>query len=444
MTAMTMEQRYATLVAHLNQAMLVTETDRVPLLRRIMQALGHPDRELHVIHLAGTNGKGSTGAMLAQILQAQGYRVGRFSSPAINDEREQLQLNGQWISQAAFVTTYQAIVPTLTQLGLVPADISIFEWYFLIGMVWFRQQKVQWAIVEAGLGGQYDATNALSAPQLTVFTKIALDHMQILGSTITAIAKNKAQIIKPQTTVVTLADQNPAAKAVLQAQATAQSVPLITANHLVMTNQRVTIQGTIVDATSDLFQWSQLKLGLIGAYQVQNLGLVLTAIAVLRRQMVPISDTAVRQGLRQVRLPGRLTLLQADPLMLADGAHNPDGMRALVRSVRQLLPAKQLIWVLGVLRDKAYAEMLVAVLPAAALVITNTPANPKRALPATELAQAAKALNPQAEVLVATDIQAAITLAQQRGTDDSAIIIAGSFYVMRELQQAGWPGLAND
>jgi len=131
--AATVQEQYETLVGQLNQAMLVTKHDRVPLLRRIMAHLGQPDRYFHVIHLAGTNGKGSTGAMLASVLQAQGLKIGRFSSPAINDDREQLQVNGRWISPAEFIDSYHEILPVLGNMGLQAADISIFEWEFLIG-----------------------------------------------------------------------------------------------------------------------------------------------------------------------------------------------------------------------------------------------------------------------------------------------------------------------
>lgn len=444
MDAAAVMEQYQALLGQLNQAMLANNHQRVPLLRRIMTHLGHPDNYFHVIHIAGTNGKGSTGAMLASILRAQGYQVGRFSSPAINDDREQLQLNGQWISPADFIDTYQEIVPVLTNMGLQVHDVSIFEWFFLISMVWFRNQDVQWAVVEAGLGGLYDATNALAGPQLTVFTKIALDHTRILGPTIKAIAQNKSKIIKPHTTVVTLADQHPDALAVLKTEALNQGVPLVTAEQLQMTMTEASIDGMVVMAHSQLFDWSGLHVNLSGTYQLQNLSLVLTAVAVLVRQHVTITQTAVRTGLQHVTLPGRLTVLQRSPLVIADGAHNPDGMAALVKSVQHLLPNRELIYVVGVLRDKAYTQMLQSLLPTAKLVITNTPANPERAMPADELAQAATSLAGAhgPEIIVQPTIVAALDLAQQRATEHSVIIVTGSFYVMRELQQAGWKGLS--
>ncbi|WP_404821249.1 bifunctional folylpolyglutamate synthase/dihydrofolate synthase [Lactiplantibacillus carotarum] len=436
-------KQYQNLLAQLNQAMLADNHQRVPLLRRIMAHLGHPDHYFHVIHIAGTNGKGSTGAMLASILRAEGYEVGRFSSPAINDAREQLQLNGDWISPADFIDTYHEIVPVLHNMALEAHDVSIFEWFFLISMVWFRNQNVQWAVVEAGLGGLYDATNALASPQLTIFTKIALDHTKILGPTIKAIAQNKSKIIKPHTTVVTIADQHPDAQAALQTEALNQGVGLVRAGQLQMTLKSQSMTGMVVDAHSQLFNWDDLALNLRGTYQLQNLSLVLTAVAVLQRHQVALSKQAVRTGLQHVTLPGRLTILQTNPLIIADGAHNPDGMAALVRSVTNLLPERQLIYVVGVLRDKAYPTMLKSILPTAQLLITNTPDNPERALPGSELAHTATSLAVDAgpEVLVATTITAALDLAQQRADAQTAIIVTGSFYVMRELQRAGWKGL---
>ena len=452
MDAAAIEQRYQDLLSQLNQAMLANNHQRVPLLRRIMAHLGHPDHYYHVIHIAGTNGKGSTGAMLVSILRAQGYQVGRFSSPAINDAREQLQCNGTWISPAEFIDTYDEILPVLQNMGLDANDVSIFEWFFLISVVWFRNQDVQWAVIEAGLGGLYDATNALASPQLTVFTKIALDHTAILGPTITAIAQNKSKIIKPHTTVVTLNDQHSEALAVLQTEALNQGVRLVTAKHAQLTVTEQTLTQTVVDAHSQLFDWTQLTVGLSGTYQLQNLRLVLTVVAVLQQQQVNLTNGAIRRGLQHVNLPGRLTVLQEQPLIIADGAHNPDGITALVASIKQLLADRQLIWVVGVLQDKAYPKMLAKILPAAEILITNTPANPERALSATKLAQTATNLLTPAfmaatnlvqlpTILTATTITDALAQAKQQATANSAIIVTGSFYVIRELQQAGWPGL---
>lgn len=429
-------QAYQQLIEQFNQARLVGDTNRVPLLKRLVAALDHPEQRYHVIHIAGTNGKGSTGAMLAAILEQQGYRVGRFSSPAIINDREQLQVNHQWISEAAFLDGYNEILPVAQRLGLAATDISIFEWQFLISLIWFKNEGVSYVILEAGLGGLTDATNAISAPQLTVFTKIALDHTQILGDTITKIATQKSKIIKPGTVAVTLADQASAALTVLQKEADQQGVRLI-APTATMTIDQLTPTNTVITGHSDLFDWSQLRLNVTGQFQAQNLALVLTTVAVLRQQHVVLSDDAVRTGLQQIQLPDRLTEVNQTPLTLVDVAHNPDGMRALVNSLTVMAPGQHIIWILGVLADKAVTEMLATLLPTAKQILTVTPANPQRALPAVELTQQIKVLAPALSVQTMSDMPTALASAQQNWTKADIIVVSGSFYVARELAAIG-------
>lgn len=429
-------QAYQQLIEQFNQARLVGDTNRVPLLKRLVAALGHPEQHYQVIHIAGTNGKGSTGAMLGAILEQQGYRVGRFSSPAIINDREQLQVNHQWISKAAFLDGYAEILPVAQRLGLAATDISIFEWQFLICLIWFKNEGVTYAILEAGLGGLTDATNAISAPQLTVFTKIALDHTQILGDTITKIATQKSKIIKPGTVAVTLADQAPDALTVLQQEADQQGVRLV-APTATMTIDQLTPTHMVITGHSDLFDWSQLQLNVTGQFQAQNLALVLTAVAVLRQQHVVLSDDAVRTGLQQIQLPDRLTEVKQTPLTLVDVAHNPDGMRALVSSLTAMVPGQHVIWILGVLADKAVTEMLETLIPTAKQILTVTPANPQRALPATELTKQIQQLAPTLNVQTMSDMPTALASAQQNWTKADIIVVSGSFYVARELAAIG-------
>lgn len=426
---------YTKLIDQFNQSRLVGDTNRVPLLKKIVAALGHPDQTYHVIHIAGTNGKGSTGAMLGAVLEQQGYRVGRFSSPAILNDREQIQLNHKWISEAAFIDSYEEIKPVVTRLGLPLDGVSIFEWQFLVTLIWFKNQRVDYAILEAGLGGLTDATNAISAPQLTIFTKIAMDHMAILGDTITKIATQKSKIIKPVTTAVTLAAQPADAMRVLQAEADRQGVSL-SAPETRVTD--VTIAPTWIEATlqNTLFSWVGLRVNVTGTFQLQNLTLILTAIAELRRQHVVITDEAVRNGLQHVHLPGRFTQLSASPLTYADVAHNPDGMAALVQSIQAIDPEPNVTWILGVLADKAVTPMLTSLLPTAKAVYTVTPDNPARALPAQQLAADIATLNPNVSVQAMPDMPTAWQTVHQTATD-GPIVVSGSFYVVRELAEMG-------
>ncbi len=198
---------YEELLKHMNQAMLANDDDRVALVRRVLAAINHPDLNFKVVHLAGTNGKGSTGSLVAQMLINQGYKVGHFSSPALVDQREQIVINHQQITTTDFVRIYNWISERLP--GDISADdLTVFEWFVLIMLQYFSDQKVNWAIVEAGLGGKDDATNAIQPPLVTVFTHIDLDHTKILGNTIKKIAYNKSQIIKPKTTVFVAPNQH--------------------------------------------------------------------------------------------------------------------------------------------------------------------------------------------------------------------------------------------
>lgn len=427
---------YQQLVDQFNQARLVGDNNRVPLLRKVVAALDHPDQHYHVIHIAGTNGKGSTGAMLSAILEAQGYRVGRFNSPAILNDREQIQFNHQWISEADFIDSYHEIKPVIKRLGLTTTAISIFEWQFLISLIWYRNQRADYVILEAGLGGLTDATNAISVPQLTVFTKIAMDHMQILGDTLTKIATQKSKIIKPGTAVVTLYDQAPEALNVLQKEAQKQAVSLTdpkTASTIVTRS----FTGMTVDLHSALFDWSGLQLNVAGDFQVQNLTLVLSAVAVLKTQRVRLTDEAVRAGLQQVQLPCRLTVVSQQPLTVVDVAHNPDGMKALTTSLKQLAKQSSLTWVVGFLADKAVTPMLRLLLPMADQVLTVTPDNPQRALAGSDLARQIQTIKPTVSVQAMTSMPQAMKTARQTLPENGMIVVAGSFYVARELAAMG-------
>ncbi|WP_203651250.1 bifunctional folylpolyglutamate synthase/dihydrofolate synthase [Secundilactobacillus yichangensis] len=432
MNQQTVHDMYNQLIDQFNHARLVGDNNRVPLLRKIVAALDNPDQHYHVIHIAGTNGKGSTGAMISAILEAQGYRVGRFNSPAILNDREQIQFNHQWITEAEFIDSYNEIKPVVKRLGLATTAISIFEWQFLISLIWYRNQHADYVILEAGLGGLTDATNAISAPQLTVFTKIAMDHMQILGDTLTKIATQKAKITKPGTSVVTLYDQAPEAFNVLKKEAQRQDVSL-TAPKTAATVLNRSFSGMTVDLHSELFRWSALKLNVAGDFQVQNLTLVLTAVAVLRTQNVRLTDDAVRTGLQQIQLPGRLTVVSKQPLVVVDVAHNPDGMTALTTSLKQLTEHYSLTWVVGFLADKAVTPMLQLLLPMADHVVTVTPDNPKRALLGSELAPQIKQLSPQTDVQAAADMPQALKTARRTLPENGMIVVTGSFYVAREL-----------
>ncbi|GKT03753.1 bifunctional folylpolyglutamate synthase/dihydrofolate synthase [Furfurilactobacillus entadae] len=436
---------YEVLLATLNRAMLAGFDDRVPLLRKILAAAGAPDHAAPKIHVVGTNGKGSTVALTAAILQAAEFTVGTFSSPAISDDREQIQINGQLISQDAFVASYQALLPTVIAVAGASDQLSIFEWEFLIAVWWFANQHVDMMLFEAGLGGLMDATNAISAPLLSVVTHIALDHTRILGPTITDIAQNKAGIIKSGTTVV-LADGEPmAAITVVEAAAKAKNAPLKRAQVSVqLTHVRPETTGTRMDIHLAEETITDVRLNLVGEHQVTNAATVVTIINQLRLAGWQISAAAIRTGFERVQLPGRMTYLPettGHPALWIDGAHNPDGMQALVKTLRQLYPNKRLTFVLGFLADKNVDEMLAQVLPLADRVILTVPDQHERALASSALAEKVTAVLTRQQladvaVQLAPTAQMALTLLRET-PGSTPIVITGSFYLIRALREAG-------
>ena len=220
---------YQEIIDRLPKQMLAGEDNRLEILHQVLDALGHPEHQYQIIHVAGTNGKGSTGSLVARFLITSGYKVGHFNSPAMISDREQVLVNGNLISKDDFATTFKKILCALPDY-MTEQDLTIFEWWTVVMLQYFADQAVDWAVIECGLGGQDDATNVIDAPALAVITHLALDHTQILGSKIEDIANAKAGIIKYQTRALVVAPNQPeAAKEILAQRAQEADVPLVEA-----------------------------------------------------------------------------------------------------------------------------------------------------------------------------------------------------------------------
>ncbi|GEK28402.1 bifunctional folylpolyglutamate synthase/dihydrofolate synthase [Furfurilactobacillus siliginis] len=432
---------YKTLLKQLGSAMLAGDANRVPLLRHVLAKIGEPEQQVPKIHVVGTNGKGSTVAMLRQVLQANGQLVGTFSSPPILDDREQLQINGQMISEDQFVATYEQLLPTVITLLGDADQLSVFEWEFLIAVQWFANEHVDVMIFEAGLGGLLDATNAISVPDVSVFTHIALDHTRILGHTITEIAQNKAGIIKSGTTVVIAAEQMDAAKGTIESVAKTVKVPVINSDP-----NRIIVEQVTATGYKLAFQFAGQRLTgvtfkLVGVQQLTNLGTVLTVLELLRQKGWQISESALRTGLKSVALPGRFTQLSATSshaAMILDGAHNPDSIQSLGATLHARWPQKQFTMVLGFLADKNVINMVEQLMPLIKQVIVTTPDQHMRALPAEQLADMLNASGmAPSQTIVAPTAQAVLKQLQQIPNGDTPIIVTGSFYLLRALWEAG-------
>ena len=286
---------YERIIASLNPQMRGGDNDRVGMLKRVLAKLNHPERQYRIIHIAGTNGKGSTGSLIVNFLRAANLKVGHFSSPAMVDQREQIQVNGQMITRADYVAVYEKIKRQLPD-DLSTADLTVFEWWTLIMLQYFADQKVDWAVIECGLGGQNDATNAIEAPELAIITHIALDHTRILGPAIKDIAQAKAGIIKPGSQAVILAPhQEPAAFQEILKKAQACQVSFLDSENQVavkvLDQSWSKTQLQIKTAAID----SVCSFRLLGAFQLDNLKTALTAVDWLNQTGTEITAEQIKK-----------------------------------------------------------------------------------------------------------------------------------------------------
>lgn len=401
----------------------------IPGLERVtelLDRLGNPQRALKFVHIAGTNGKGSTAAMLASVLTRAGYRTGLYTSPYILRFNERIQIDGIQIPDAALCALTEAIKPLADGMAEHPSE---FELITALGFEYFRREACDVVVCEVGMGGDWDATNVIERPECAVITNIGLDHTQFLGDTVEAIARTKAGIVKSGYPCVLYGGQ-PSVEAVIAEVCAAKGAPLTVADFGALTPVSDSLDGQV-------FDWRNmrgLRIPLLGAHQLKNACVALTAIEVLRARGWGIPDEAVYDGLAAVDWPGRFQVLGRDPLFIADGGHNPQCLEALEAALRTYLPGRKLVFLCGCMADKDYGDMFRRLLPFAREFFTVTPDNP-RALPADALSRyIAEALGAKATPCdsVAHGVRAAIDAAGSGG----AVCCCGSLYMLGEVIEA--------
>ncbi|WP_270309278.1 bifunctional folylpolyglutamate synthase/dihydrofolate synthase [Weissella confusa] len=405
--------------------------NRVGMLQEILRWMGHPESKLRVIHIVGTNGKGSTGVMLAKILVTAGYKVGHFSTPAILNDREVITTNGEMISEADFVSSYKRVLEEVTAHGGDEETLSKFEWWTLVALDYFARKEMDFVILEAGVGGLRDATNVIEKPLVVAFTKISYDHVGLLGNDLLEIAQDKAGAIKPGASIVNYPGQDIEVYHLLHDKAEEVGAIWNPNPKPVITIVQSSPSGLVLNAD----QFEGLKLSLTGAYQANNLSTVLQIVTVLKSRGFEIKDVDVAEALAHVKIQGRMEF-DAERNILYDGAHNPDGIISLVASIRSWhLPFKPVV-VLGLLKGKNYHDMLEELLPHVDTVIAVTP-DSDRAMSADELA-AKIVMMSNVDVEIADDPSAAITLARRvRESSEALILVTGSFYTLRAIESEG-------
>lgn len=404
----------------------------------LLHELGRPQDSYPSVLIAGTNGKGSVAAMLEAVLRAAGRRTGLYTSPHLVEIAERIQVCGQPIAPQEFATLFVALRKRMESLlaeGRLRFHPTYFECLTAMGMEYFRQRQCDLAVFEVGMGGRLDATNT-ATPRLAIITQIDFDHERFLGHTIRAIAGEKAGIIKPGGVVLTTASQ-PEAAAVIWEKAREQNARLIevwreySAEAVSSDAGRCSFRARHADGFS-----LSATLSLRGRHQVENALAVIAAARELAAMGFPVAEDQIRQGLATTHWPGRLELLQENPLVFLDGAHNPAGARALLRFWEESFPTRRIILVYGAMRDKAVPEITELLFPKAAAVVLTRPEQFRAAAPET-IRDLAAHLNPQIEIEAAPEkaLETALALA----SPDDVIFVTGSLFLVGDMKRRWIP-----
>lgn len=391
----------------------------------LLDRIGNPQKRLKFVHIVGTNGKGSTAAMIASVLQKAGYTTGLYTSPYLIRFHERMQVNGQQITDQELADITSFVQPHAEAMADHPTE---FELVTAIAFEYFARRNCQIVVLEAGMGGALDSTNVIDAPEVAVFTNIGLDHTEYLGDTVEKIAATKAGIIKEGSCAVCYRSTE-SVEQVYEDICKAHHVPLTKADFASIVSKSHSLEGQ----TFDYQERKDLFLPLLGDHQLHNAAVAISALDALAGRGWNISEEQLRQGLAQVRWPGRFDLVRRDPLFIIDGGHNPQCIAALAQNIRDYLPGKPLTMLTGVLADKDYGKMFSYVAPFATRFVTVTPPNPRR-LPAEALAESLKVYGKP--VTAASSIEEGVRLALEQTEQDGAVLAFGSLYMLADIRAA--------
>lgn len=410
---------------------------------KLLELLGNPHENIKIIHVAGTNGKGSTCAMIASILRSAGFKVGLYISPYLEVFNERMQVNGENISNEDLARLTEKVrekVFYMRENGL--GSPTEFEVVTAIGFSYFKEQAVDFLVLEVGMGGRLDATNVVT-PLVSVITPISMDHQQYLGSTLRDISREKCGIIKQGVPVVT-APQEDEAMAVIEDACRERNCSLTKVINSSVSRSPDTISyrfvnGGIKGMTFDLYtpktDYPGLQIGLMGRHQLDNAATAVAAVEPLGNSGVNLSREAIYKGLKGARWPGRLEIMKEKPTVLIDGAHNIAGIKTLKAVLEEYFYDRKKILVVGILEDKDYTEMLEELIPVADTVICTAPDNP-RALSAARLAEAVSNIfqKSQIKVYAQEKIEDALKLASSLAADEDMVVFAGSLYMIGHVR----------
>ena len=391
----------------------------------LLAKMGNPEKKLKFVHIAGTNGKGSTAAMTASILRKAGYRTGLYTSPYIYRFHERMQVDGVEISDEDLSAITEYVKPLAQSMEESPTE---FELVCCIAFEYFLRKNCDIVVLEVGMGGAFDATNVIETPEVAVITNIGLDHTDVLGDTLEKIAETKAGIFKENGAAVVYRGK-PSVEAVFEKVCAERNVSLKKADFDGLTQVSRSLEGQEFHCG----QRKDLFLPLLGDHQLHNAAVVLGIADTLIEKGWNITEENIRDGLRDTRWPGRFDVMSREPLFIIDGGHNPQCIEALVTNIRDYLADKELTVLTGVLADKDYVEMYAPVMPYVKRFVCITPPNPRK-LDAHELAKHLQAVG--AEAVPCATIPDGVRTAKELAGKEGVVLCFGSLYSIGDIRNA--------
>ncbi|NJJ34423.1 bifunctional folylpolyglutamate synthase/dihydrofolate synthase [Clostridioides difficile] len=396
---------------------------------KLLELLGNPQETLNIIHVAGTNGKGSVCSFVSNILRECGYKVGLYTSPYLETFTERIRVNGENIPQDDVVRIIELIkekIDIMVEQGY--AYPTEFEVVTAMAFYYYSEQNVDFVALEVGLGGRYDATNIITKSLVSVIASISLDHTGILGDTIEKIAYEKAGIIK-ENGVVLVYDQTDEVKNVIKSVCNEKKAQYIEVNFDYINIKKSDIDSQIYDCTVMKEIYKDLEIKLIGEHQINNSILAMSVIKYLKdiNKLEKISEESIRKGLINTKWPGRIEKIKENPIFIIDGAHNEDGAKSLAKALNKNFKDRSLTLLIGMLEDKDIDSVLNILLPHFNKVITTTPNNP-RAINSDILKE--KVLKYVDDVTSKHEIEDAVNYTLETSNKDDVIISAGSLYMI--------------
>ncbi|RJQ55288.1 MAG: bifunctional folylpolyglutamate synthase/dihydrofolate synthase [Nitrospiraceae bacterium] len=401
---------------------------------KMMRILGNPHTSFRAVHIAGTNGKGSTSAAIASILQENGFKTGLFTSPHLVSFTERIRINNTRIEEAEVIKIASLVHDSIKRTDLTP---TFFEFVTAMAFHYFSEKNVDWAVIETGMGGRLDATNIIK-PEASVITNISLDHNEFLGGALADITREKAGIIKPGIPVITSSGK-PEVTGQLSDIAEKRGSEIHVYGRDFKGSLLKMDAGHISFDYAGCNNYSGLSMPLTGRYQLYNGCAAVKTCEVLRERGVSISDNAVKKGLLNVRLEGRLECVSENPRVFVDGAHNPEAAESLADSIGELFPRKKVVLVTGIMADKDIRGILQPLTGISETVILTKPAYERAAPPERlmdDLLSLKKAgLDVPRLLLTAPTVAEALELAKKHCAEDNIILVTGSFYTIGEVKE---------